>query len=68
MELFIYHQGKKDTLDYYSIMFKANIDSIKAYGGQPWYHPELAKGLGNEHRAIMIKKEGSVTSPADWPR
>ena len=55
-------KGKKDMLDYYSIMFKANFDSIKAHGGQPWHHPKLAKGIGNEHRAIMINKEGSVTS------
>ena len=61
LELFIYHQGKKDTLDYYSIMFKANVDSIKAHEGQPWHHPKLAKGLGDEHRASMINKEASVT-------
>ena len=38
-ELFLYHQGKKDTLDYYIIMFKANVDSIKAHEGQPWHNP-----------------------------
>ena len=31
LELFLNHQGKKDTLNYYSIMFKANVDSIKAH-------------------------------------
>ena len=31
LELFLYHQGKKDTLNYYSIMFKANVDLIKAH-------------------------------------
>ena len=62
LELFLYHQGKKDTLDYYSIMFKANVDTVKAHVGQPWHHPKLAKGLGDEHWASMMKKEGSVTS------
>ena len=41
-ELFVFHQDNKLINDNYSIMFNATVESIKAHGGQPWHHLELA--------------------------
>ena len=35
VELFTYHQDKKLSNDYYSIMFNATVESIKAHDGRP---------------------------------
>ena len=60
-ELFTFHQDKHDTLDNYSIMFKAIVDSIEAHGGRPWHHPKLAKERADIIRVRMLKAEGGCS-------
>ena len=60
-KLFTFHQDKHNTLDNYSIMFKAIVDSIEAHGGRPWHHPKLAKERADVIRVQMLKAEGGCS-------
>ena len=61
VEIYTIHQGSRESLDEYYKVFKAQVDTIDAHGGNSGYHP-VVYAL---HLAALLEKKSIAKEDYD---
>ena len=61
VELYTIHQGSGESLDEYNKVFKAQVDTIDAHGGNAGYHPTIYTA----HKEATLWKKGMTREEYD---